>query len=358
MKIYLCLAVVLLAGCQEKQKMTPPPHQVKVAEVSRCEVPIFQDYVGHLQANISVDVMAQVSGILVGQHFEEGSDVKKGDLLLTIDPRPYEAALAKAHAGLSQAEASLSFAEEKIQRYAKLLEEEFVSKLDYDQYDTNRLTAEAEVEAKAAELWDSQINLGYCYIRAPMDCTTGVLKVKPGNYVDQNADTPLTVLNQIQPILVNFTIPEDDLLSLQMAGASNPLTLEITVDKNKTKTFTGQLTLIDNQVNASTGSLLCQGILANEEKLLWPGHFVDVRVILKEKSPELVVPTQAVMVGQSGHYVYTVDQMQTIHITPVTIGERLKEHTVIQKGLEEKDKVVLEGQLNLYPGLHVEIMAP
>ncbi len=356
MKSYIFLfSLIVLTGCAEKHPPAPRPHVVKVVTATKCAVPLFQNYVGHLEANISVAVMPQVSGILVGQHFVEGADVKKGDLLLTIDPRPYEADLAKAHAALMQAEASLEFAEEKTARYAKLLEEEFVSKLDYDQYQTNVLTGSAQVEQSAADLWTAQINLGYCYIRAPMDCTTGVLQIKPGNYVDSTAGTSLTLLNQIQPILVNFTIPEDDLLILQMAQKDHPLKLEVSVDQERSKTFDGVLTLIDNQVNAGTGAVLCQGTIQNEEKLLWPGHFVDVRVILKEESEEMVIPTKAVMIGQAGNYVYLVDSDQKISLAPVTIGERYKEYTVISKGLKENDLVVLDGQLNLYPGLKVEI---
>jgi multidrug efflux system membrane fusion protein len=319
------------------------------------DVPLTREYVGHVVANISVQVMSQASGVMTEQRFVEGQDVKKGDLLLVIDPRPYQAALQKAEAQLAQTVASLKYNQEKTTRYASLVQKDYVSQLDYDQYVTNVLTDEAQIEQNRAEIEQAQINLGYCYIMAPMDSVTGKLQVKPGNYVDAAARTTLTTLNQIQPNLIDFFIPETDLLLIQEQQNKGDLALIAYPDPEHKLSFSGELTLIDNQVNTGTGSLLLEGTFANEERMLWPGHFVDVELILGTQKNALLVPTEAIMVGQSGNYVYVVKGNSTIEVRPVTVGQIYDQMTAVQTGITAQDKVVTQGQLNLYPGLKVEI---
>jgi multidrug efflux system membrane fusion protein len=326
-----------------------------VAQAAVKDVPLYREYVGHVVANINVQLMSQASGIIVEQRFVEGQDVKKGDLLLIIDPRPYQASLQKADAELAQTYASLKFNQEKTMRYASLVQKDFVSQLDYDQYVTNVLTDEAMIQQNKASIEQAQINLGYCYITAPMDCVTGKLQVKPGNYVDAMASTVLTTLNQIQPILIDFSVPETDLLLIQEQQKNGNLTLYAYPEPTHKCSFEGELTLINNQVNTNTGSLLLEGTFANEERMLWPGHFVDVDVILGTQKNTLLLPTEAIMVGQSGNYVYIVKSNSTIEMRPVTIGQTYDQMTAVLTGITAQDKVVTQGQLNLYPGMKVEI---
>ncbi len=183
----IVLTVVLLAvitGCKKAAPPPKPPHTVSVTKPTVCDVPEYVDYIGHVVAKRNVEVMAQVSGILIAQYFEEGQEVKRGDLLLVIDPRPFEAALAKAEATLAQTYASLRYDKETTVRYAPLVQQDFISQLNYDQYVTNVLVDEAVVGQNKAEIENAKINLGYCYITAPMDCVTGKLQVKTGNFVD------------------------------------------------------------------------------------------------------------------------------------------------------------------------------
>lgn len=352
----LIFSFLCITGCQKAAPPPPPPHLVSVTKPLVKDVPVYVDYIGHIVAKTSVTVKSQVSGNIVAQYFEEGQEVKRGDLLLAIDSRPYEAALAQANAALAQSYATLRYAKETTSRYKPLVKQDFISQLNYDQYVTNVLVDEATVAQNAAQVETAQINLGYCFIEAPMNCVTGKLQVKTGNYVDANSDTELVLLNQIQPILVDFDVPETDLLTIQVKQNKGLLKLIVYPDAAHKHPFSGELTLIDNQVNTNTGAILMEGTLPNEEKLLWPGHFVDVRLILDEKKGALLLPTDAVMVGQKGHYIYVVKPDSTIEMRTIQIGQRYDDSYIgIESGLREAEEVVTEGQLNLYPGMTVQI---
>lgn len=352
---YALISLLFLGGC-EKAPPPPPPHLVSVTKPLLCDVPRYVDYIGHIVAKTSVTVMSQVSGNIIAQYFEEGQEVKRGDLLLVIDPRPYEAAFAKAQATLAQTYATLHYDKETTFRYGPLVQQDFISQLNYDQYVTNVLVDEAVVAQNKADLETAQINLGYCYIEAPMDCVTGKLQVKTGNYVNANSGTDLVLLNQIQPILVDFYVPETDLLTIQEIQRQGMLKLIVYPDPAHKHGFEGELTLIDNQVNTSTGAVLLEGTLSNQEKILWPGHFVDVRLILNQEKGIFLLPSEAVMVGQKGHYVYLVKEDSTIEVRFIKIGQRYDDsHISIESGIKADDQVVTEGQLNLFPGMKVEI---
>lgn len=354
-KMALFSTLIAIAGCHKPPPAPPPPHTVNVTQATVKDVPLYREYVGHVVANINVKLMSQASGVIVDQRFVEGQDVKQGDLLLIIDPRPYQASLQKAEAALAQTYASFKFNQEKTMRYANLVQKDFVSQLDYDQFVTNVLTDEAAIEQNQAQIETAKIDLGYCYITAPMDCVTGKLQVKPGNYVDANANTTLVTLNQIQPILVDFTVPETDLLLIQEQQNKGELTLYAYPEPTHSCCFKGDLTLIDNQVNTNTGSILLEGTFANEERILWPGHFIDIELILGMQKNGLLLPTQAIMVGASGNYVYIVKGNSTIEMRPVKVGQKYDQMTAVLSGITAQDKVVTEGQLNLYPGMKVEI---
>ncbi len=361
MKQNKCVSLAtLFLLCMTSCKKAPPPppaaHAVTVTKPLVCDVPVYVDYIGHMVAKRNVEVMAQVSGILTAQYFEEGQEAKKGDLLLVIDPRPFEANLAKAEATVAQTYATLHYDEETTIRYAPLVQQDFISQLNYDQYVTNVRVDEATVAQNRASLEAAKINLGYCYITAPMDCVTGKLQVKTGNYVDANASTQLTLLNQIQPILVDFYIPETDLFTIQQKQHKGNLKLTVYPDPAHKHAFEGELTLIDNQVNTGTGAILLEGTLPNQEKALWPGHFVDVRLILDQKKGALLLPSDSVMIGQKGHYVYIVKPDSTIEARPVKVGQVYEDkYTSIDSGITVNDAIVTQGQLNLYPGIKVEV---
>lgn len=347
---------LLFTACSSPPPPPAPMHLVSTEHVQVADVPFYIDYIGHVVANVNVSVQSQVSGNLVAQYFTEGQVVKKGDLLLVIDPRPYQAALDQAKGALQQTLATLGYDQETTYRYAPLVKQEFISQLNYDQYVTNVKVDEATVIQNKAQIETAQINLGYCFIEAPMDCITGKLYVKPGNYVDASANTQLTVLNQIQPVLVDFYIPETDLLRIQEKQKKGDLKITVYPDPAHKYAFEGKLTLINNQVDTNTGALLLEGTLPNEERLLWPGQFVDVRVILEEKQSALLVPNESVMIGQNGHYVFVITPDSTVETRYVKIGQRYSDSLVlITSGLTPNDQVVTEGQRNLYPGTKVTV---
>ncbi len=349
-------AVLCLAGCEKAPPPPPAPHAVTATTPLVRDVPVYIDYIGHMVAKTSVTVMAQVSGEMIGQYFVEGQEVKKGDLLLVIDPRPYEAALVKAEATLAQTFATLQYDKETTFRYGPLVQQDFISQLNYDQYVTNVLVDEAVIGQNRADLETAKINLGYCYIDAPMNCITGKLQVKPGNYVDANSGTDLVLLNQIQPILVDFYVPETDLFTIQQQQKKGMLKLIIYPDPTHKYAFEGELTLIDNQVGTSTGAVLMEGTLSNSEKVLWPGHFVDVRMILEEQKGALLLPAEAVMNGQNGPYVFVVKPDSTIELRNVKVGQPYdNKYVSIQSGISAGEQIVTQGQLNLFPGMKVEI---
>lgn len=353
---YLLLSLLAIAGCEKAPPPPPPAHLVTVTKPLVCDVPMYVDYIGHMVAKTSVKVYSQVSGRIMGQYFVEGADAKRGDLLLVIDPRPFEADLAKAEATVAQTYWTLHYDKETTYRYGPLVQQDFISQLNYDQYVTNVRVDEAVIAQNKAALETAKINLGYCYIEAPMDCVTSKLLVKTGNYVDANVQTELMLLNQIQPILVDFDVPETDLLTIQEQQRKGTLKLIVYPDPAHKHSFEGELTLIDNQINTGTGTVLLEGTLANSEKLLWPGHFVDVRLILEEKKDSLLLPNSAVMVGQNGHYVYVVAADMTAEVRNVKVGQRYGDTLMsIECGISVNDQIITEGQLDLFPGMKVKI---
>jgi membrane fusion protein, multidrug efflux system len=353
------LSLFLLSCCTKAPPPPAPHHLASTTQPLVQDVPIYVDYIGHMVAKTSVKVLSQVSGTIVAQYFEEGQKVKRGDLLLVIDPRPFQAALASAEATLAQTYATLRYDNERMIRYSPLVKQDFISQLNYDQYVTSVLVDEAVVAQNKASIETAQINLGYCYISAPMDSITSKLFVKTGNFVDVSAGTELMLLNQIQPILVDFDVPETDLLTIQEYQKQGMLKLIVYPDPAHKHAFEGELTLINNQINTSTGTVLLEGTLPNEENILWPGHFVDVRLILAEKKGALLLPNSAILIGQKGHYVYVVKSDSTVEARYVKVGQRYGDSLIsIESGISSGEIIVTEGQLNLFPGVKVDIQPP
>ena len=298
----IVLVFLVFSGCSPKKRTPPTLPYVTVAEVKVEERPLYLEYVGHVEANQSVEVRAQVAGMLMGQYFMEGQPVGYGDTLLMIDPRPFEAALAKAEGELAQNLARLRQAQDTKMRYEKLLLDNFVSQLDYDQFVTNVYTAEADVQKAYADVATARINLDYCTIKAPLDAVASKLLIDVGNYVPIGG-TPLLTLNQVTPIRVRFNVPEKDLPRILEANNQSPLKVIVSLQQQEIE---GALFLINNQVDIKTGTILIEALFPNEDKKLWPGEFVDVRLILEIKKEALVIPSQALFVGQEGLYVYVV----------------------------------------------------
>ncbi|MBS0616405.1 MAG: efflux RND transporter periplasmic adaptor subunit [Verrucomicrobia bacterium] len=346
------LILLALAACSKPPPPPPAPPVVTVGCVEKRDMPIYKEYVGHVEAYQTVEIKAQVTGLITGQYFQDGAEVKAGDLLVTIDDRPFQASLLRAEGALAQAVANLRQAKEVAERNAILVQQQYISQLDYDQFVTNVLASEATVTEARADVDTAKINLGYCTIRAPIGGATTQLLIYVGNYVPVGG-SPLMTINQIQPLRVNFFIPEQDLPQLMAAHEKSPV--KILAYLQDSLPAEGQLYLVNNQVDENTGTILIEGLFPNTDRALWPGEYVNVRTILQIIEDATVVPSQAISMGQEGPYVYVVKSDHYIEMRPVKIIQREGEVTIIEKGVTPGETLVLEGQINLNPNVQVAI---
>lgn len=349
---------VFSSGCSNEKQGKPAsaPIPVIVGAATQKTVPVQLRAIGNVQAYSTVTVKSKVGGELVRVHFTEGQDVKKGDLLFTIDPRPYEAALKQAEANLGRDLAQAKNAQEDARRYEFLIQKGVVARQQYDKFRTDADALEATVLADRAAVENAKIQLGYCSIHSPIDGRTGSLIVQQGNIIKAE-DINLVVINQIIPINVAFSVPEQFLPEIKKYMASGKLQVEALIPMNEARPERGVITFIDNAVDSSTGTIRLKGTFGNREKDLWPGQFVNVVLTLTTEPNAIVIPSQAVQTGQEGQYVFVVKQDLTVESRPVVAGRTVNNETVIQKGLQVNEKVVTDGQLRLYPGAKVEIKA-
>ncbi|GAB4411604.1 MAG: efflux RND transporter periplasmic adaptor subunit [Thermodesulfovibrionales bacterium] len=356
--VILVLLTVLLSACSSGKSGQPQKKEavpVTAASVTQKTVPVQVRAIGNVDAYSSVGVKAQVGGELIQVHFKEGQDVNKGDLLFTIDPRPYEAALKQAEANLARDTAQMENARVEANRYAELVKKGYVAQQQYDQVRTNAAALESTVNADRAIVENARLQLRYCYIYSPIAGRTGNLISNQGNLIKANADNPMVVINQIQPIYVNFSVPEQYLSEIKRYMSAGKLKVEAFISREDVKPEQGVLTFIDNVVDIATGTIKLKGTFPNEKKRLWPGQFVNVILTLTTQPNALVVPSQAIQTGQSGQYVFVIKNDLTVESRPVVVGRTLNGETVVEKGLQIGDRVVTDGQLRLVPGAKVEI---
>lgn len=351
----LAMAVLLFGACNSKNE-TPrakPPVPVTVALPVEKEVPVHIRAIGNIEAYSSVAIKSQVSGRIAQVHFAEGSDVEKGDLLISIDPAPFLATLQQLEATLARDRAQEKFAREQAARYAGLFEEGIVTRDQVDQLHANADSLTAAVSADLAAIRSAKIQLDYCSIRSPISGRTGALALHPGNLTKEN-DVPIVTIHQVRPIYVTFSIPEKRLADVKRAMAGNELTIAAAVPDAANHTEQGTVSFLDNEVNPATGTIKIKGLFANTGKKLWPGQFTDVVMTLGSLKHAVVVPTGAIQTGQQGRFVYIVTPDRTVEVRPVTVGPESGEESVIENGLRPGETVVLEGQLRLVPGARIE----
>jgi multidrug efflux system membrane fusion protein len=344
-----------------------PVVPVSVAPVSVKAIPTELDEIGTVQAFSTVNVKSMVQGQIVKVGFKQGDFVTRGQMLFQIDPRPYQAALDQAQANLQQAQANLAkdqanLATDKVQadRYTKLTQAGVVSREQFDQVQTAYQAAlasvnadKAAIQADEAAVEDAKIQLGYCVIRSPMAGRTGSLQIYQGNLVKAN-DVAIVSINQVQPIYVQFSVPEQYLEQIRSYMAQHALKVQATV-AGVPRPEEGTLTFVDNTVDTNTGTIALKASFANPDRKLWPGQFVNVHLQLSVQSNAVVVPSPAVQTGQNGQYVYVVKQDQTVTMQPVQAGTTYGSDTVITKGLKPGETVVTDGQLMLLPGAKIKV---
>jgi len=356
---------------------------VIVGSVTEKDLPLQIQAIGNVQAFMTVAIKALVGGELTGVHFAEGQDVKKGDLLFTIDPRSYEAAMKQAEANLARNLAQVKQAEANLERdsaqaknanvqsdrYRTLSEKNLISREQCDQVRTTSEALEATLAADRAALENARaavqsdraavetarIQLGYCSIRSPVSGRTGSVLVHRGNIVRANDTQPLAVVNQVQPLYVSFSLPEKALQEVRKYMGAGKLTVEARLPGDGSVVEKGTLSFLDNVVDTTTGTIQLKGTFPNSSKRLWPGQFVNTVLTLMVQARAVVVPTKAIQTGQQGQYVFVVRPNLTVESRPVSVDRTIGSESVISKGVTVGETVVLDGQLQLVPGSKVVI---
>ena len=350
-----------LAGAACAGKGGPPPKEtvpVVAATVEKRTVPLEVQAIGHVEPLATVAVKTRIGGEITEVGFREGQDVKPGDLLFVIDPRPYEVAVKEARARVARDRALAKTAAETAARYAELIKKDFVTAQQFDETQANAAAAGATVQADEAAVQSAELDLSYCRITSPIAGRTGSLLVHKGNMIKANDDRTLVTINQIRPIAVTFTVPESSLSSIRAsyrAGGRLEVRAAPTDQAAAGATESGELSFLDNAVDSATGTIRLKATYANESGTLWPGQYVTVSLLLANEPGRLVVPTQAVQSSQKGTYVYVVNSDLTVEPRPVTIQRTHGAYSVVAKGLAAGERVVTDGQLRLAPGTKVEI---
>ncbi|HZT69758.1 MAG TPA: efflux RND transporter periplasmic adaptor subunit [Terriglobia bacterium] len=350
---------VFFAGCSEKNATGTPATSpmamvvpVEVAKATQRDMPVQVKAIGNVEAYSTVTVKSRVDGEIQKAYFTEGQDVKKGDLLFSIDPRPFETALHQAEANLARDEAQAQYAKNEAEQYTALHQAGIVSEIQYQQYTSNAAALDAAVRADKAAVENAKIQLGYCSIYSPISGRTGSLLVHPGNLVKNN-DTSLVVINQVNPIYVDFSVPEQYLNQIRQYHARGQLRVLAYPSDGNPDPSIGVLSFINNTVDSSTGTIALKGTFSNLDRRLWPGQFVNVILDLAVQRNAKVVPSQAVQTGENGQYVYVVKPDNTVELRPVTVGNTLEGLTIVEKGVNPGETVVTNGQLRLFPGAKV-----
>jgi multidrug efflux system membrane fusion protein len=387
---WVLASALLLAGCSDnatgKARVQVPPVPVTVSDAVEKTLPVQLTAVGNAQAYTTVGIKSQVNGQIMEVRFKEGQDVKKGDLLFVIDPRPFEAALRQAEAALGQRQAEVQQAQANLERdqaqldnakvqerrYRDLVDRELIAREQYDQLRTNWAALEATVAADRAAVENAKastraaqanvdsarLQLAYTTIRAPIDGRTGNLLVQSGNLLKGNDDNPIVVINQIHPIYVSFAVPEQNLTDIKkFYRSAGGLKVIARLPRQQETLATGDLSFVNNTVDMTTATIQLKATFANTDNVLWPGQFLDVSLVLTSRTA-IVVPSQAIQPGQKGPYVFVVKPDMTVESRPVVPGTRLGAETVIEQGVRGAERIVIDGQLRLIPGAKIEIRAP
>jgi membrane fusion protein, multidrug efflux system len=354
------LFVLILGGCSDngsnkakaenQPKKRPVPVLIDVSREKTITVEL--QAIGTVEPYATVAVKSQITGTLQRIHFKEGADVKKGDILFSLDPRPVTALLNQAQGALVRDRAQLDNARKELDRYANAAKKGYVSTEQAEQAATKVATLAATIKADEAAVENARLQLEFCTIYAPIDGRTGELPVAEGNLIKANADTAMVTINQVCPIKVSFTVPGKhfgDIKTYRDAG-----TLQVSLTGSGGTPVAGTFAFLDNAIDQTTGTLRLKAEFANKDKSLWPGQFVEVRLALTSRPNITVVPTQAVQVGQNGSHVFVVKDDATVEERSIISGMRIDGETVVESGLTLGERVVTDGQLQLTSGTKVE----
>jgi membrane fusion protein, multidrug efflux system len=363
LSVCLLACALVLSGCsgsssesskQAAKRASPPDAPVSMAVAVERDVPIQLQAIGHVVPFSTVAVRSQVDGTLEGVHFKEGAEVKRDELIFTIDTPPYDAALNQAKGTWEKDIALSKNAAVEVSRNAALLKNGIVSQDTYDQSRAAAEALEATLVADKAAVESAELQLSYCYIRSPIGGRLGTLQVNAGNIVKKQ-DTVLVTIHQLKPVYVDFSLPEQELPRLRDYAAAGKLRVEAHPSEYLQPSPAGELAVINNIVDTATGTILLRAVFPNENEILWPGQFVNTVLTLATQTNAVVVPSPAVQVGQLGEFVFVIKSDLTVDARPVKTGSRVDEEIVLRQGVQPGEQVVISGQLRLAPGVKVQI---
>jgi multidrug efflux system membrane fusion protein len=367
--VMICVGLVLLLIIAVYGAVDPPrrsasgppalPQVVRVetATATRGDVPIFLDGLGTVQAFYTVTITPRVDGELVKLGFVEGQMVRPGDLLAQIDPRPYQAALDQAVAAKVKDAAQLANARRDLERYVSLAPEEFTSEQTLETQRALVAQLEAQVAGDQAAIDSARTQLDYTTIRSPIQGRTGIRLTDPGNILHAATATGIVMVTQVQPISVVFTLPADALHAVSQAMASGPLAVTAISRDGKNPLGSGTVLLIDNQIDQATGTMRLKATFPNKESKLWPGDFVNARVLVQTRRDVLTIPSTAVQRGPAGVFSYVVTPDDRVQMRPLQVGGESGAVTIIEKGLQEGERVTTNNQYRLQAGSRVQATA-
>jgi len=352
----LLVGALLLASCGKNAPATVqrPPAPVTAATAVAQDVPVYLDEVGKVVAREVVSIQPQVSGRITKIHFTDGADATVGQVLFTIDPRPYEAQVNAAEANLAQARAALELAKINFDRVASVTDQRAVSRQDYDAKKNAVDVAAAQVKQNEAAVENARLNLDYCTIRSPINGRAGQRLVDLGNVVTANSGS-LLVIQRLDPIYADFTITESNLTAVQQAMARGSLNVEVRLPDDSSKPRSGTLTFLDNSVQDGTGTVKLRATLPNSDRRFWPGRFAKVRLILEHRRDAVLVPADAPQLSAKGNFIYVIKPDMVAELRPVKVGQRQGDLVVVEQGLKAAERVVVTGQLGVTPGGKVRI---
>ena len=335
----------------------PGAAPVGVVAAVQQSIPVRLQAIGNVEAYTSVAVKSRVDGQILEVHFREGQEVKKGEILFRIDPRPFEAAFKQSEAQALRDAANRDQAASQERRYQELLDKNFVSKDAYAQYRTNAQTAQATAKATEAALENAKLNLEYTVIRSPIDGYVGRALLQAGNMVKANDTISLVVINQVKPIYVSFAIPEQQLATVRELLRKGPLTVDVAAPGSDKPLANGRIAFLDNAVDQTTGTIKVRAVFDNADAALWPGQFYTVRVKLYDQENAILVPSRALQTGPSGQFVYVVKPDMTAEVRKVVVERSEGEMAVLAAGgVAAGDQIVVRGALRLAPGVKVTIL--
>jgi multidrug efflux system membrane fusion protein len=352
-RVFACsIIVAVLAACGKKPVAAPPPPPVTFAVAESRDVPLTIDTFGNGVSITDVTFQAQVTGTLTRYAVPEGAMVKEGDLIIQIDPAPYQAALQEAQGNLDSARAQLANMQVTLERQQALYKTKTIDLADLQTAEANQLQAQGNTQTAEGELANAQINLAYCTIKSTVNGKAGIYLVDAGNLVTANT-TKLINIQQLDPIYVEFTISENDFDKVRGYFQNGSLPVEATIPGAPDAKITGVLTFLDNAISSKTGTLTLRAQFPNQDGRLWPGLYVNISLVLTTLKDAVTVPSPCVMIGQKGPYVFVVNDDNTVTQQLVTLREKRIDFVVVEKGVQPGQKVVTAGQLGLNSGAKV-----